>query len=164
MAQDNTVTLTGNLTKDPELRYTTGGRGVASFGLAVNRRYQVNGEWQEQVSFFNVVAWADLGENAAASLHKGNRIVVTGRLEQRSFETREGEKRNVTEVIADDLGPSLRWAQAQVERISRDSADGGGFSGGGSEWGAHRSLHLIPSTATKNRSEQHTLLIPPVDA
>jgi single-strand DNA-binding protein len=132
MAQDNTVTLTGNLTKDPELRYTTGGRGVASFGLAVNRRYQVNGELQEQVSFFNVVAWADLGENAAASLHKGNRIVVTGRLEQRSYETREGEKRNVTEVIADDLGPSLRWAQAQVERISRDSADGGGFSGGGS--------------------------------
>jgi single-strand DNA-binding protein len=132
MAQDNTVTLTGNLTKDPELRYTTGGRGVASFGLAVNRRYQVNGEWQEQVSFFNVVAWADLGENAAASLHKGNRIVVTGRLEQRSYETREGEKRNVTEVIADDLGPSLRWAQAQVERIYRDSADGGGFSGGGS--------------------------------
>jgi len=132
MAQDNTVTLTGNLTKDPELRYTTGGRGVASFGLAVNRRYQVNGEWQEQVSFFNVVAWADLGENAAASLHKGNRIVVTGRLEQRSYETREGEKRSVTEVIADDLGPSLRWAQAQVERISRDSADGGGFSGGGS--------------------------------
>ena len=131
MAQDNTVTLTGNLTKDPELRYTTGGRGVASFGLAVNRRYQVNGEWQEQVSFFNVVAWADLGENAAASLHKGNRVMVTGRLEQRSYDTREGETRNVTEVIADDLGPSLRWAQAQVERISRDSADGGGFSGGG---------------------------------
>ena len=136
MAQDNTVTLTGNLTKDPELRYTTGGRGVASFGLAVNRRYQVNGEWQEQVSFFNVVAWADLGENAAASLHKGNRVVVTGRLEQRSYETREGEKRNITEVIADDLGPSLRWAQAQVERISRDSADGGGFSGGGGGGGA----------------------------
>ncbi len=136
MANDNTVTLVGNLTKDPELRYTTGGRGVASFGLAVNRRYMVNNEWQEQVSFFNVVAWADLGENAAASLHKGNRVVVTGRLEQRSYETREGEKRNVTEVIADDLGPSLRWAQAQVERISRDSADGGGFSGGGGGGGA----------------------------
>jgi single-strand DNA-binding protein len=135
MAQDNTVTLTGNLTKDPELRYTTGGRGVASFGLAVNRRYQVNGEWQEQVSFFNVVAWAELGENAAASLHKGNRVMVTGRLEQRSYDTREGEKRNITEVIADDLGPSLRWAQAQVERISRDSADGGGFSGGGGNSG-----------------------------
>jgi len=136
MANDNTVTLVGNLTKDPELRYTTGGRGVASFGLAVNRRYMVNNEWQEQVSFFNVVAWADLGENAAASLHKGNRVVVTGRLEQRSYETREGEKRNITEVIADDLGPSLRWAQAQVERISRDSADGGGFSGGGGGGGA----------------------------
>ncbi|MGB3737317.1 MAG: single-stranded DNA-binding protein [Ilumatobacter sp.] len=130
MAQDNTVTLVGNLTKDPELRYTTGGRGVASFGLAVNRRWQQNGEWQEAVSFFNVVAWADLGENAAASLTKGTRCMVTGRLEQRSYETREGEKRNITEVIADDLGPSLRWAQAQVERISRDAA-GGGSGGGG---------------------------------
>ena len=133
MANDNTVTLVGNLTKDPELRYTTGGRGVASFGLAVNRRYMVNNEWQEQVSFFNVVAWADLGENAAASLNKGNRVVVTGRLEQRSYDDRDGNKRNITEVIADDLGPSLRWAQAQVERISRDSADGG--SGGGSGGG-----------------------------
>ncbi|MGA1062090.1 MAG: single-stranded DNA-binding protein, partial [Ilumatobacteraceae bacterium] len=62
----NSITLTGNLTRDPELRFTTGGRGVASFGLAVNRRYQVNGEWQEQVSFFNIVCWGDLGENVAA--------------------------------------------------------------------------------------------------
>jgi len=144
MAQDNTVTLVGNLTKDPELRYTTGGRGVASFGLAVNRRYQVNGEWQEQVSFFNVVAWADLGENAAASLHKGNRVMVTGRLEQRSYDTREGEKRNITEVIADDLGPSLRWAQAQVERISRDSADGGGYSSGGGNSGGGGAARSAP--------------------
>ena len=140
MASENSVTLVGNLTRDPELRYTTGGRGVASFGLAVNRRYQVNGEWQEQVSFFNVVAWADLGENAAASLHKGNRVIVTGRLEQRSYETRDGEKRNVTEVIADELGPSLRWAQVEIERISRDSAgdasSGGG--GGGAAGGASR--------------------------
>ncbi len=131
MASENSVTLVGNVTKDPELRYTTGGRGVASFGLAVNRRYQVNGEWQEQVSFFNIVAWGDLGENAAASLNKGNRVIVTGRLEQRSYETNEGEKRSVTEVIADELGPSLRWAQAQIERISRDAADGGGGGGGG---------------------------------
>jgi single-strand DNA-binding protein len=131
MASENSVTLVGNVTKDPELRYTTGGRGVASFGLAVNRRYQVNGEWQEQVSFFNIVAWGDLGENAAASLNKGNRVIVTGRLEQRSYETREGEKRSVTEVIADELGPSLRWAQAQIERISRDAADGGSSGGGG---------------------------------
>ncbi len=131
MASENSVTLVGNLTRDPELRYTTGGRGVASFGLAVNRRYQQNGEWQEQVSFFNVVAWGDLGENSAASLNKGNRVVVTGRLQQREYETREGEKRSVVEVVADELGPSLRWAQAQVERITRDSADGGSGGGGG---------------------------------
>lgn len=131
MASENNVTLVGNITRDPELRYTTGGRGVASFGLAVNRRYNVNGEWQEETSFFNVVAWGDLGENSAASLQKGSRIVVTGRLQQREYETREGEKRTVIEVIADDLGPSLRWAQAQVERISRDSAPQGGGGGGG---------------------------------
>ena len=133
MASDNTVTLVGNITRDPELRFTQSGQAVASFGLAVNRRYQQNGEWQEQVSFFNVVAWGDLGENAAASLNKGNRIVVTGRLEQRSYDTKEGEKRSITEVVADELGPSLRWAQVQIERISRDSADGG--SGGSSSAG-----------------------------
>jgi len=131
MASENSVTLVGNLTRDPELRYTTGGRGVASFGLAVNRRYQQNGEWQEQTSFFNITAWGDLGENAAASLTKGARILVTGRLQQREYETREGEKRTIVEVIADDLGPSLRWAQAQVERISRDAAAPGGGGGGG---------------------------------
>ena len=114
MASENSVTLVGNLTKDPELRYTTGGRGVASFGLAVNRRYQVNGEWQEQVSFFNIVAWGDLGENAAASLNKGNRVIVTGRLEQRSYETKEGDKRSVTEVIADELERTLRLADDVV--------------------------------------------------
>ena len=114
------VSLVGNATKDPELRYTTSGRGVASFGLAVNRRFQRNGEWEEQVSFFNVVAWADLGENVAASIQKGNRVIVTGRLEQRSYETREGDKRTVVEVVADEIGPSLRWAQCEVERISRD--------------------------------------------
>lgn len=132
MAMDNTVTLVGNITRDPELRYTTGGRGVASFGLAVNRRWQQNGEWQEAVSFFNIVAWADLGENAAASLTKGTRVMVTGRLEQRSYDNKEGQKVNITEVIADDVGPSLRWAQAQVERIARDAASQGGGGGGGS--------------------------------
>ena len=131
MASENSVTLVGNLTRDPELRYTPSGAGVASFGLAVNRRYQQNGEWQEQVSFINVVAWAELGENAAASLSKGMRVIVTGRLEQRSYESKEGEKRSVTEVRADDLGPSLRWAHAQVERISRDDATSGGGGGGG---------------------------------
>ena len=130
MASENSVTLVGNLTRDPELRYTTGGRGVASFGLAVNRRYMQNGEWQEQTSFFNITAWGDLGENAAASLTKGARCIVTGRLQQREYETREGEKRSIVEVVADELGPSLRWAQAQVERISRDAAPQGGGGGG----------------------------------
>jgi single-strand DNA-binding protein len=132
---DNTVTVVGNITRDPELRFTQGGKGIASFGLAVNRRYQQNGEWQEKVSFFNVTAWDQLGENAAASLAKGTRVIVTGRLEQREYETQQGEKRNVVEIVADEIGPSLRWARANVERVVRSSADGGqgggGYSGGG---------------------------------
>ena len=116
---DNTITLVGNLTRDPELRFTTGGRGVASFGIAVGRRYQVNGEWQEQTSYFNITAWGQLGENAAATLTKGMRVLVTGRLEQREYTTREGDKRTAIEVVADELGPSLRWATAQVERTPR---------------------------------------------
>jgi single-strand DNA-binding protein len=133
MASENSVTVVGNLTRDPELRYTTGGRGVASFGLAVNRRYQQNGEWQEQTSFFNITAWGDLGENLAASVSKGARVIVTGRLQQREYQTKEGENRTIVEIIADEAGPSLRWAQAQVERISRDDAasSGGGGGGGG---------------------------------
>lgn len=121
---DSTVTIVGNLTRDPELRFTAGGKGVASFGVAVNRRYQVNGEWQEKVSFFNVTAWDTLGENAAASLTKGTRIMVTGRLEQREYETANGEKRSVVEIVADELGPSLRWARAEVERTQRTGPDG----------------------------------------
>ena len=131
---DNTVTLIGNLTRDPEIRFTSTGRAVASFGLAVGRRYQVNGEWQEQTSYFNVTAWGDLGENAAASLSKGTRIVVTGRLEQREYTTREGDKRTAIDVIADELGPSLRWATAQVERTARKEG-GAKKTGGGTNPG-----------------------------
>jgi single-strand DNA-binding protein len=138
------VTIVGNLTRDPELRFTAGGRAVASFGMAVSRRYQVNNEWQEQTSFFNVVAWGQLGENAASSLNKGARIIVNGRLEQRSYETQEGEKRNVVEVIADELGPSLRWATAQVDRNDRRSADAG-VGGGGSGGGGGGSSRPIPN-------------------
>ena len=116
---DSTVTLVGNITRDPELRYTAGGSGVTSFGIAVSRRYQVNGEWQEQTSFFNVTAWGTLGENVAASLRKGSRAIVTGRLEQRSWESKEGDKRTVVEVVADEVGPSLRWATANIEATLR---------------------------------------------
>ena len=135
---DNTVTLVGNITRDPELRFTQGGRAVASFGIAVNRRYQVNGEWQEQTSFFNVVAWGQLGENAAASLTKGARVIVNGRLEQREYQTQQGEKRTVIEVNADEVAPSLRYATAQVERTTSGAGGGGGTPGGGSNAGASR--------------------------
>jgi single-strand DNA-binding protein len=138
---DSTVTLVGNLTRDPELRFTQGGRAVATLGMAVSRRYQVNNEWQEQTSFFNVVCWGTLGENAAASLTKGTRIMVTGRLEQRSYETQDGDKRSIVEVVADEIGPSLRWATAQVERTARSGPDGGG---GGAPAGGGRPIPNDP--------------------
>jgi single-strand DNA-binding protein len=138
---DNTVTLIGNLTREPEIRFTNNGRAITTFGLAVSRRYQVNGEWQENTSFFNVVVWGQTGENVAHSLHKGARVVVAGRLEQRSYETQDGDKRNVVEVVADEIGPSLRWATATVERTDRRTADdSGGFRGGqGGQGGGERS-------------------------
>lgn len=117
MSNDAQVTLIGNLTREPELRFTQGGKGVCSFGIAVNRRYQVNGEWQEKVSFFNVTVWDTAGENCAASLAKGMRVIVTGRLEQNDWEDKEGNKRSSVEVVADEVGPSLRWARAEVEKI-----------------------------------------------
>lgn len=120
------VTLVGNLTADPTLRFTPSGAPVATFGLAVNRRWKgQNDQWQEQVSFFNVTCWRDLAQNVAESVDKGTRVVVSGRLEQRSYENREGEKRSVVEVTADDIGPSLRWATAAVHRNQRsDTATG----------------------------------------
>jgi single-strand DNA-binding protein len=130
---DNNVTLVGNLTREPELRYTQGGKGVTSFGLAVSRRYQVNGEWQEKTSFFNVTAWDQLGENAAATLSKGTRVIVNGRIEIREYEARDGGKRTSVDVVADEIGPSLRWARATIERTTRttsEGGDGGGYGGG----------------------------------
>ncbi|WP_419907883.1 single-stranded DNA-binding protein [Candidatus Poriferisodalis sp.] len=118
---DNTITVVGNLTRDPELRFTQTGRARALLGIAVNRRWmnrQTN-EWDEQVSFFNIVCWAELAENVSESLAKGNRVVVTGRLEQRSWETQEGEQRNVVEIVADEIAPSLRWATAEITRTPR---------------------------------------------
>lgn len=121
---DSTVTIVGSLVREPEIRFSAAGRASCTFGLAVNRRYQQNGEWQEEVSFFNVIAWGDLAENAAASLAKGVRAIVSGRLEQRSWE-KDGEKRSTVQVVADEVGPSLRWARAEVERITRDKPSAG---------------------------------------
>lgn len=128
---DNTVQLVGNITRDPELRFLPGGSANATFGLAVNRRYNQGGEWKEETSFFDVVAWRDLAENVAQSLTKGTRVVVVGRLQQRSWETQDGDKRSKVEVIADEIGPSLRWATVQVTKTERrEGGSGGGYNGG----------------------------------
>lgn len=131
----NSVTIIGNVTRDPELRFTASGQATATFGMAVNRRWQnrQTNEWEEAVSFFNVVCWRELAENAAESLHKGTRVIVTGRLEQRSWESQDGEKKSVVEIVADEVGPSLRWASAQVMRNERrpgEAPAGGGNSSG----------------------------------
>lgn len=115
----NTITAVGNLTREPELRYTPSGAAVANFGIACNRRYKKGDEWVEETSFFNVVAWRELGENCAASLEKGTRVIVQGRLDQRSWE-KDGERQTTTEIVAEEIGPSLRWAQAQIERTERE--------------------------------------------
>jgi single-strand DNA-binding protein len=119
MAIGNTVDLVGNITRDPELRFTPGGMAVAQFGIAVNRRYQKQNEWVEETSFFDVVTYGTLAENASESLSRGSRVMVQGRLEQRSWETQEGDKRSKIEVIADEVGPSLRWAVAEVTKNER---------------------------------------------
>lgn len=136
----SSVSLVGNLTRDPELRYTPNGAQVVTFGVAVNRRWQnrQTQQWEENVSFFNVTAWRDLADNIAQTLQKGSRVIVTGRLDQRSWTTESGEKRSVVEVTADEVGPSLRWATAQIHRNERKEGDGGAgastdaWGGGGS--------------------------------
>jgi single-strand DNA-binding protein len=134
----NTVTLVGNITRDPELRFTNTGQATSSFGLAVNRRWQnrQTQEWEEATSFFDVVCWREMAENAAESLVRGSRVIVTGRLEQRSWETADGAKRSKIEVVADEIGPSIRWATAQVTKNERRGpSEGGGPSGGGAPGG-----------------------------
>ena len=151
---DNTITIVGNVTRDPELRYTPSGQANVRIGMAVNRRWQnrTTNEWEEQVSFFNVVGWGTLAENAGESLSKGTRVIVTGRLEQRSYETNDGEKRQVVEVVADEIAPSLRWATAQIVRNERRGPEGGGGfggapAGGGAPSGGGRSMANEPPPA-----------------
>ena len=117
----NTIVLVGNVTRDPELRFTPSGQPTTTFGLAVNRRWQnrQTQEWEEATSFFDIVCWRELAENASESLRRGSRVIVTGRLEQRSWETADNEKRSKVEVVADELGPSLRWASASVTKNER---------------------------------------------
>jgi len=138
MANGNVVTLVGNITRYPELRFTNTGQATSSFGLAVNRRWQnrQTQEWEEATSFFDIVCWREMAENAAESLSRGSRVIVTGRLEQRSWETPDGDKRSKVEVVADEIGPSIRWATAQVTKNERRGPGEGGAgpasAGGGS--------------------------------
>ncbi|MCZ6518925.1 MAG: single-stranded DNA-binding protein [Actinobacteria bacterium] len=121
---ENNVTLIGNLVDDPELRFTPSGVAMAKIRLAVNRRWRgQDGEWQESTSFFTGTIWREQAEQVAESLQKGARVIVSGRLEQRSWETQEGDKRSVVEIQIDEIGPSLRWATATVNKTQRQGGD-----------------------------------------
>ena len=122
MGFNNTVTVVGNVTRDPELRFTPNGAAVTSFGLAWNRKGQND---EEIVSFFDVTCWSGLAENVAESISKGDRVVVYGRLDQRSWESQEGERRSKVEIVADDVSPSLRWATVEITRNEFRGGDGG---------------------------------------
>jgi single-strand DNA-binding protein len=140
MATDNSVTITGNTGREPELRFTPSGQPVANFGVAVSRRWQnrQTQEWEEATSWIDVTCWGQLAENVAESVGRGTRVTVTGRLDQRSWETPEGEKRSKVEIVADDVAISLRWATATATKNER--RDGGspssGGPGGGRSFGA----------------------------
>jgi single-strand DNA-binding protein len=137
MAGDTNITVIGNLTDDPELRFTPSGAAVAKFRVASTPRFmdKTSGEWKDgEPLFLACTVWRQAAENVAESLQRGARVILSGRLRQRSYETREGEKRTVIELEVDEIGPSLRYATAKVQKMSRTSGGGGGFgaSGGGS--------------------------------
>jgi single-strand DNA-binding protein len=130
---DTPITIIGNLVADPELRFTSSGQPVAQFRVASTPRTrdQATGEWKDGESLFLTCSvWRQAAENVAESLQRGMRVIVSGRLRQRSYETKEGEKRTVYEVEVDDVGPSLRNASAKVNRATRSGGQGGGFGGG----------------------------------
>ena len=135
MAGETTITIIGNLVDDPDLRFTPSGAAVANFRIASTPRTfdrQTN-EWKDgEALFLRCSVWRQAAENVAESLQRGTRVVVSGRLKQRSFETREGEKRTVIEMDVDEIGPSLRYATAKVNKTQRGSS-GGGYGSGGSE-------------------------------
>ncbi len=135
MAGDTIITVVGNLTADPELRFTASGAAVANFTVASTPRMfdRASGEWKDgEALFLRCNIWRQAAENVAESLTRGSRVVVTGRLKQRSFETKEGEKRTVIELEVDEIGPSLRYATAKVNRAQRSDGGSGGSGGYGS--------------------------------
>lgn len=126
--ESNIVTMIGNLTDDPELRFTPSGAAVCNFRIAVNRRYTGrDGQQQEETTFMGVNVWRDMAENVGESLHKGDRVIVVGRIKVRNYENRENQTVWVTEIEADEVSPSLRWARVSIQKTSgRSSSDGGG--------------------------------------
>jgi single-strand DNA-binding protein len=144
MAGETTITVIGNLTDDPELRFTPSGAAVAKFRIASTPRTldRQSGEWKDgEPLFLACSVWRQVAENVAESLQRGSRVIISGRLRQRSYETKEGEKRTVYELEVDEIGPSLRYATAKVQKMSRSGGgSGGGFgSGGGSNSGGGNS-------------------------
>jgi single-strand DNA-binding protein len=141
VAGDTVITVIGNLTADPELRFTPSGAAVANFTVASTPRMfdrQTN-EWKDgEALFLRCSIWREAAENVAESLTRGSRVIVSGRLKQRSFETREGEKRTVVELEVDEIGPSLKYATAKVNKASRSGGGGGGFGGGGGGGGSRQ--------------------------
>ena len=143
MAGETTITVVGNLTDDPELRFTPSGAAVAKFRVASTPRTmdRQSGEWKDgEPLFLQCNVWRDAAEHVAESLQRGARVIVQGRLRQRSYETREGEKRTVYELEVDEIGPSLRYATAKVQKMSRSggAGGGGGFGASGGSGGANR--------------------------
>lgn len=118
----NSINVVGNLTGEPELRYTQSGTAMVSGSIASNRRYQVNGEWQEQTSYFNFTAWRELAENIASTMSKGMRVVATGRMEQKDWTDKDGNKRTSYDLVLDEIGPSLRWATAVVTKVDKNGS------------------------------------------
>ena len=127
---ETSVHLAGNLTDDPELRFTPNGHAVANFRLAVTSRVREGDAWKDgDTSFFRINVWRQQAENVAESLAKGNRVIVSGRLKSRAWETPQGDKRSIVEIDADEVGPSLKWATATPERTSRPKATAGKAKG-----------------------------------
>lgn len=146
---DNAITVVGNVTRDPELKFLNSGQAAVRLSVAVNRRWQnrQTQEWEERVSYFEIAGYGQMAENAANSISKGTRVIVTGRLEQRSWETEAGEKRSIVEINADEIAPSLRFATAVVTKTPRPE---------GSSFGAERAATPRPNepAATYNFDEE----------
>lgn len=124
MAIDNQVSFSGNLTRDPELRFTKNGMAVVNMGVAINENFQdKDGEWQSSASFVDVTAWGDLAENVADCLVKGDRVSIRGKIKQQTWETDEGENRSKVEFVADDVAASLKWATVDISKVEKDDHD-----------------------------------------